>query len=382
MPRRRRGRGEGAIYQRADGLWVTTVSLGYTAAGKRRRRTLYGKTKREVQLKLRELQKQVEQGVVADAPSTTLAAYLTAWLAAIKDAASFNTYGYYECQVRVHIIPRIGGTKLAAMTPAVVQGFYNAMAKDGVSVALRKKVGVTLGVAMTEAVNLRLVAYNPVRNVRKPKPPAKEMRSLTTDEVAVFLDATQADRLHALFVAAMDSGARQGELLGLQWHDVDFAAGCIHIRRVLRERNGVLMLAEPKTAQGRRRIDLSRYTMAALGVHRERMLAEGHCRPETHVFCDTHGGWLRKSNFLRRSFYPAMKRAGIKGVTFHGLRHSCASLLLADGERVKTVSERLGHANSAMTLNVYAHVMAGAQAQAAARMDAILRPPDEGRKTA
>jgi integrase len=111
------------------------------------------------------------------------------------------------------------------------------------------------------------------------------------------------------------------------------------------------------------------------------MLAEGHYRPDAPVFCDTDGGRLRKSNVVRRSFHPILKRAGLAGVRFHDLRHTVASLLLSNGESVKVVSERLGHANAAMTLNIYAHVAPGAQARAAARLDALLRPPDQVRKS-
>jgi integrase len=253
------------------------------------------------------------------------------------------------------------------------------MAADGVSVAMRRKVGVTLGVALAEAVRLRLTFTNPVRDVRKPRPERKETATLTPEQLRDFLAAAAEDRLYALYATALDTGARQGELFGLQWQDVDFTAGCLHVRRALRERKGVLSLGEPKTAQSRRRIDLSRFALDALNGHRQRMLAEGHFRPDAPVFCDTDGGWLRKSNVMRRSYRPAMKRAGISGVRFHDLRHTVASLLLSDGEAVKVVSERLGHANSAMTLNIYAHVAPGAQARAAARLDGILRPPAEAK---
>jgi integrase len=156
---------------------------------------------------------------------------------------------------------------------------------------------------------------------------------------------------------------------------------CLHVRRSLRELRGRLSLGPPKTEQSRRRIDLSRFTLDVLNNHRARMLAEGHYRPDAAVFCDTEGGWLRKSNVRRRSYYPILRRAGLAGVRFHDLRHTVASLLLSDGESVKVVGERLGHANAAMTLNIYAHVAPGAQARAAARLEALLRPQDQARKS-
>jgi integrase len=165
------------------------------------------------------------------------------------------------------------------------------MASDGVSAALRRKVGVTLGVALAEAARLRLIFANPVRDVRKPKPERKEVSSFTAEQAATFLAAARPDRLFPLYVVALDSGARQGELFGLQWQDVDFEGCCIHVRRVLRSRRGELSIGPPKTAQSRRRIDLSRYALTVLNEHRQAMLAEGHYRPEAPVFCDTDGGW-------------------------------------------------------------------------------------------
>jgi integrase len=380
MARKRRGRGEGGVYQRSDRYWVATVSLGYNGEGKRCRRTIYGKTKQEAQAKLRALQQLADRGQIVDSPDVTLASYLQTWLAGIKGTVSDGTHTYYSDHVRLHITPRIGGTKLRSLSAAIVQAFYGRMAEDGVSVALRQKVGVTLGVALAEAVRMQLIVANPVRDVRKPRPDRQEMTALTAEQLRTFLEAAASDRLFALYAIALDSGARQGELFGLQWQDVDFDAACLFVRRALRERKGVLSLGPPKTAQSRRRIDLSQYSLAALNEHRVRMLADGHCRPDAPVFCDTNGSWLRKSNVTRRSFQPIVQRAGLPSVRFHDLRHTVASLLLSAGEGVKVVSERLGHANSAMTLNIYAHAAPGAQARAAARMDGIFRPPAEAKK--
>jgi integrase len=381
MARKRRGRGEGSIFQRADGLYVSSVSLGYDGNGKRRRKTVYGQTKAEVQQKLRQLQEQAERGQLLNSPDVTLAAYLAEWLAGVRETVQPGTYNNYESHVRLHITPRIGGTKLRALTAPLVKSFLNQMAEGGASPVLRGKVAVTLGVALSEAVEMDLLPSNPAHSVRKPKAARREMASLVPEQAAAFLDAARQDRLFALYAVALDTGARQGELYGLQWQDVDFEAGCLHVRRSLRELRGKLSLGPPKTEQSRRRIDLCPYSLDALNEHRARMLAEGHYRPDGPVFCDTDGGWLRKSNVRRRSYLPTLRRAGLSGVRFHDLRHTVASLLLSDGESVKVVSERLGHANAAMTLNIYAHVAPGAQARAAARLDALLRPPEQARKS-
>jgi integrase len=346
--------------------------LGYDGNGKRKRRTVYGSSKAEVQEKLRQLQQQNDQGRLVDAPSTTVAAFLASWLAGVKNSVRESTHSYYEGHVRLHITPRIGGTKLKDLSAVRVKAFYNRMAEDQVSTALRAKIGVTLSVALGEAVELGLIPANPARGVRKPRTTKQEMTAMTAGQAGNFLAAAVADRLFALYALALDTGARQGELYGLQWQDVDFDAPCIHVRRALRELKGNLSLGAPKTDASRRRIDVTQFALEALAAHRTRMLAEGNYRSDGQVFCDVDGGYLRKSNVQRRSFDPILKAAGLPKFRFHDLRHSTASLLLAAGESVKVVAERLGHANSAMTLNVYSHVTPGAQARAAARLDAIL----------
>src|SRR5207253_1591149 len=123
-----------------------------------------------------------DRGQIADAPNVTLAAYHQSWLAGLKGSVSDGTHGYYADHVRLHITPRIGGTKLSALSATAVQAFYGRMAADGVSDALRRKVGITLGVALAEAVRLRLIFANPVRDVRKPKPKRKEAAALTAEQ--------------------------------------------------------------------------------------------------------------------------------------------------------------------------------------------------------
>jgi integrase len=177
-------------------------------AGKRWRRTVYGKTKAEVQEKLRLLQQQADRGHLLDGQSVTVAAYLGQWLRAVQGSVSHSTYLYYEGHVRLHIDPRVGGTKLKALTAPAVQAFYARMAADGVSAALRNKVGVTLGVALGEAVRLRLIHANPARDVSKPRAERKEMTALTPDQFRAFLAAAEGDRLTLNIYAHVAPGAQ------------------------------------------------------------------------------------------------------------------------------------------------------------------------------
>jgi integrase len=357
------------VYQRADGLWCASASAGYDEAGRRRRRTVYGKTKREALEKLQQARGTLGAGNL-DAGRLTLGEYLGRWLETTRTTVEPNTHGYYERHVRMLIRPHLGDVRLAKLGPFHVEQWYATLERAEVSAAVRKKAGETLRTALRQAVRLRLIAANPAADVVKPKATRPEMKVLDPDQVARFLDAARGDRHHALYVLALDSGMRQGELFALRWEDVDFDAGTVLVRRSLEVVGAKLRAKEPKTKSSRRRITLSRETLDALHEHRKRMLVEGHGAGP--VFCDTDGGWLRRQNVTRRSFLPLVAAAGLPAIRFHDLRHTCATLLLLAGVNPKLISERLGHANVQMTLGTYSHVLPTMQAAAAEAMGKIL----------
>src|SRR5262249_13524052 len=153
--------------------------------------------------------------------------------------------------------PHLGGVKLQELTSLHVQQFYPDLGKAGVSPSMQRKAGVTLGVVLQSAVRLGLLGSNPARGVQKPRVESKEIVALDPDQLKRFLDAARQDRLYAYYATALDSGAREGELFGLYWSDVDFAASCIHIRRSLEETKDALRVKDCKTKQSRRKISLS-----------------------------------------------------------------------------------------------------------------------------
>jgi integrase len=375
MGRKRRGRGEGGIYQRADGQWTASVSLGYNEQGKRKRRVLYGATKGEVQEKLRKLQTSVDNGRIPEPGALTVAQFLTRWLESIKPTVATHTYLPYERDCNRYLTPHLGGVKLDKLTALHVQKLYADLTAAGVSAAMQRKAGVTLGVAMQSAVTLRLIPYNVARDVKKPRHTSEEMQVLDLDQAQRFLAEAKTDRLFALFAFLLDSGAREGEAFGLQWSDLDWDGNAVQIVRGLEETRGALKLKELKTKKSRRRVVLTAYTMTALAEHRKAMLAEGNYRQDAPVFCDTAGGWLRKSNVLRRSFRPILKRANLPNIRPYDLRHSSATLLLLAGEDSKVVAERLGHSTTRLTQDTYQHVLPGMQERAASKLDAIFQAP-------
>lgn len=246
------------------------------------------------------------------------------------------------------------------------------MERAGESEWSRFHASVALNTALRAAVKKGLIASNPCAAADMPKMPKSEMRAWDAAQAKRFCAESAGDRLHALYVLAVATGMRQGEMFGLRWSDIDFEEGCLSVRRTLEEVRGKLQLREPKTPAARRRIDLPAFVLAALHEHRKRMLAEGQDVRDGLVFCSTDGGFLRKSNVLRRSFSAILKRAGLPRIRFHDLRHTAASLLLMLGENPKVVQERLGHARVEVTLNTYSHVLPTMQKEAAEKLDKLL----------
>jgi integrase len=375
MPRKRRGRGEGAIYQREDGLWVCSLSLGYDGNGKRRRRTVYGATKKEVQDKLGKLRDDAAAGIVGPADRQRLSDYLTRWLEdTARPTIRRNTHASYEQVIRLHINAHVGGVRLPDLSPAHVQGLYGAMEKAGASPRMRQLAHAVLRRALKQAVRWGLILRNPCDAVEPPRVPKREMSVYGPDEVQRLLAAAEGHRLEALFVLAVATGLRQGELFGLQWPDIDLEAGSLCVRRQLEERDGKLALTEPKSEKGRRRVELPAFAVEALWRHKARMLAEGLLdRADRTIFCDSRGGFLRKSNFVRQVFKPLLKAASLPDIRFHDLRHTSATLLLAQGVHPKVVQERLGHSQISLTLDTYSHVLPGLQREAASKLDGLFR---------
>jgi integrase len=202
------------------------------------------------------------------------------------------------------------------------------------------------------------------------------MKVWTPEEAEAFLASTREHPAHALYVLALTTGMRQGELLGLKWADVDLGAGVLAVRRTLqRQRGRGLVFEEPKTAKSRRSIRLSQRAIAALRAHHDRQAfdrraAGGEWQDQDLVFCDATGGPLDPS-YQTATFKRATAVAGLSTIRFHDMRHTAATILLSRGVYVKLVSELLGHATIVLTLDTYSHLIPAMHGDAAAAMDAV-----------
>ena len=359
----KRGNGEGSISRRKNGTWRAEYTV-YTAEG-RKRKTLYGKTRREVAEKLAKAIADRNGGIVYDAGKLTVGEYLDRWLSdSVRDTVRQRTYERYESIVRVHIKPTLGRIKLKTLAPAHVRGLYREKLGAGLSPRTVQYIHVTLHKALKQAVRDELIPRNASDAIKAPRPTKKEIRPLSPDQARAFLDAARGDRFETLYVLAVHCGLREGELLGLKWEDVDLDAGTLAVRRTLSETRTGHRFEAPKNGKGRR-IKLTTGAMKALRRHRkaqleERLRAAGLWEDHGLVFPNQVGKTMNAKNLTARSFKQILERAGLpRTVRVHDLRHTCATILLKVGQHPKYVQELLGHANIGITLDTYSHVLPG-----------------------
>jgi integrase len=374
---KKRGNGEGSITRRKNGDWCAQYVV-WTSEG-RKRKTLYGKTRAEVAGKLAKALSNREDGLVFDAGSLTVAGYLDRWLTdSVKDTVRLTTYQGYERICRLHIKPSLGRVRLKDLTVAHVRGLYRERLKAGLAPRMVQLIHVTIHKALKQAVMDGLIPRNVTDAVKPPQPEKKEIRPLSPEQARTLLRAAKEERLEALYVLAITTGMRQGELLALKWEDVDLEAGILQVRRTLSTATGGgFTFSAPKTAKSRRSIKLPNTAISSLKKHRKAQLEERMRLGELFtdqglVFTSRVGTPISRQDLITRSFKPLLKKAGLPDIRFHDLRHTCATLLLGKGVHAKFVQELLGHATISITQDTYSHVLPGMGDAAAGAMDEAL----------
>jgi integrase len=344
-----------------------------------KRKVIYGTRYKEVEKKLNEARANADKGLIFDADNLKIGEYLDRWLAdAVRDTVRPRTYERYEQIAKTHLTPALGRHKLKSLTPAHVRGLYREKLDSGLSPRTVQYIHVTLNKALKQAVADGLIPRNVAAAVKPPRPTKKEITPLSPEEARTFLDAASGDDLEALYVLAVSTGMRQGELLGLKWEDVDLEAGTLQVRRALSQTKDGPAFTPPKSAKSRRRIKLTGGGVTALKRHRKRQLEErmecgGLWQDHGLVFPNATGGPMRPWTLTGGSFLRVLRRAGLPESTrFHDLRHTCATLLLSRGAHVKLVQELLGHATISITLDTYSHVLPGMDDGLADAMDDAL----------
>jgi integrase len=364
----RRGNGEGTIVKRKDGRWMGVVTLGKNADGSAKRKSIYGKTRKEVSEKMTSVLQELNMGSYIEPSKTSVGDWLLEWLDKYKCISiKKSTYDSYRMNIVYNITPAIGHIALADLRVDHIQAFVNQLHRNNKSSAMIRKITNIIHGALEQAVMNELVRTNVLRGVKLPKHKAKDIRWFTEEEEKAFLKVAQGDRLEIAFRLDLLSGLRLGELIGLKWDAVDMKNGIIHVKRTLQRYKDYLtgknlyeIVDSTKTASGKRKIPLPPSAVNLLKQHKaqqdkEKKLAGALYQDSGIVFCTALGNRLIPRN-VERSFTRIATKAGIPDATVHSMRHTYATRLFERGVPAKTVSELLGHKDISHTLNVYTHV--------------------------
>ena len=378
MSKKRRGRHEGTVRQRRDGRWEARREVGIGENGKRIQIVKYGKTKTEA------LARVAAEGLAPRRNTTgnlSLAEYLAIWLERVRLSNRPATFKLRESTIRNHVNPVIGGCRLRDVRPENVIRLLQYHSRANTGKATQLAIFAVLSTALNDACREGLIVENPIAKCPKPKVERGEMHVWTAEQALTFLATTKTSPYHALFVLALATGMREGELFALKWDDVDFGRNSIFIQHTLTETlDGKLALTPPKTKSSRRRVIIPPFAAEVLKQHRDARILDGTYSDVVFTVRSRSGGraFLRKSNFLRREYQPLLKQSGVPVLPFHGLRHVANSLLLDSGVSVNVVAERMGHSSTRTTLDLYGHVLPNGQDEAAAKVQRIFEKSTGG----
>ena len=373
---RKRKSGTGTIRQRKDGRWEGRTVVGYDDKGLPKTKNVLAKTKHECQEKLTKLMETVgsakSEKICADMP---FGEWMDFWYQTyIKSGLRPATQNTYESTIYQHIIPQLGKIPLCQLTQKDLQQFYAHLKKEGrlvrteqygkgLSDRMVRMCHAKCRAALDQAVQENLIQTNPAVGCKLPPKRSREMQVLSRQELQRFLIQAKADGYFELFLLDLSTGLRRGELLALQWSDLDLDTGTLSVTKQVYEVNGKMQLSVPKTKASIRKLVLP---PAVVEVFREyRKTAKSRWlfpSPKNLDMPLTPGSMLRRLHII-------LERARCKQIRFHDLRHTFATMALENGMDIKTLSAMLGHVSAATTLDIYTHVTGDMQTEAAAKID-------------
>jgi integrase len=369
----------GHIRQRSLGSWEIRYPVATGPDGQRRTatKTVRG-SKRDAQIALRAAMGAVDRGEHVTPSKITVAEHVTArveqWRAAGRISPS--THEHYE-QLAAMVVAHLGDVAIQKITTLDIERWHTALRAKGLSPAVVTNAHNLLSRALSDAVRHNLLLRNLAREQKPPAGRSPEVAIVPADQIKPMLAKLEASDLHVPVVVALYCGLRRGEQVALRWRSVDLDGAKLHVVAALEETSSGLTVKTPKTAAGRRTISLPAIVVAALRAHRrahlEMRLALGLGKPadDALVFPGVDGGY-QSPRALSMAWKRTARRLGLPAVHWHALRHTHASMLIAAGVDVVTVSRRLGHSKPDMTLRVYSHLFAADDSAAAAAIDRAL----------
>ena len=307
----------------------------------------------------------------------TVAEFLTDWLKQASANLKPASAGRYEEIIRIHITPAIGKVQLTRLTPQQVSRLYTTLKDAGLSGSTISNVHTILHKALDQAMRWQLVNRNVTEQVDPPRKGKPEHTIWNSEQVRAFLAVSDKDVYASLWRLAIHTGMRRGEMLGLQWTDVDFAKGALTIKRTYsRGAGNHYEIGSTKTMSGRRQITVAPVVVEWLKTQYTRQLDTRLSQGDDYldkgfVFADEVGRPIHP-NTLTKHFHKLIALASLPSIRIHDLRHTAATLMLSNGEHPKVVSEMLGHANIRITMDLYSHVLPTMQKDASDRLAALI----------
>ena len=374
----------GQIIPRGERTWLVRVFMGRDSeSGKRKyvNKTIHG-TLRDAQAYLSRSQRDRDLGVFFEPSRMSLDSYLDKWLeTAAKPKLRAKTHRDYEALLRRYVRPALGSRPASKIEPLEIQGLYADMQRRGLSARTVRFTHAVLRSALQQAVKWKLIPQNPALSVDLPKQARGEIQILNPEQARDFLKEAAQDPYHVLFAVALTTGMRPSEYLALKWPDVSFSKGTVSIARTLELiKGGGWRFADTKRARSRRLVKLQASVLKLLADYRDAQARErdpgnGDVAAADLIFVNSSGNPLNERNLVQRNFQVILERAKLPRIRLYDLRHTAATLALGAGVPAKVVSEQLGHASVAFTLDTYSHVLPHMQEAAAAQVEALLFEP-------